>query len=168
MPYCWNQEPKKQEWAWQVLGTCFVQSYSTSLGIGCLHRIHVVLSPFCISWTCHSRIMRPPWRRKWCGTHLGDIITCFQIIVFSVLWSNCLLPLLPLNPCTVARQGPVSSRSQTCRVGALSSSVCNCQTSKASCAGLCKYFMDLTLVTAYFDANKVLGIQWYLANIEWL
>lgn len=94
--------------------------------------------------------MRPPGRRKWYGTHLGDIITCFQIIVFSVLWSNCLLPLLPLNPCTVARQGPVSSQSQTCRVGVSSSSVCNCQMSKASCAVLCKYFMDLTLVTVIF------------------
>lgn len=94
--------------------------------------------------------MRPPGRRKWYGTHLGDIITCFQIIVFSVLWSNCLLPLLPLNPCMVARQGPVSSQSQTCRVGVSSSSVCNCQMSKASCAVLCKYFMDLTLVTVIF------------------
>lgn len=105
----------------------------------------------CISWTCHSRILRPPWRRRWCGTHVGDITTCFQSIVFSVLSSNCLLPLLPLNPCTVARQGLVSSRSQTCRVGGvLSSFVCHCQTSKASCAVLCKYFKDLTLVTVIF------------------
>lgn len=72
--------------------------------LGCLHRLNDVLSVFILyQLDLHSRIMRPPWTKGVATRHCGNFIMCFQIILFYVFQSNCLLPLLPVELYTGSR-----------------------------------------------------------------
>lgn len=116
----WITQSKKPGWSWQVFRTSCFQNHNA-----CIVGIRISPQSKCCV-VCRHFVSAGPailelWDHlgeRWGGTwHWGNIITCFQIIVFIVPWSNCLLPLLPFEPVYTHQIGTVNTWFWSCRMG---------------------------------------------------
>ena len=101
----WITQPKNPEWPWQVFRTSYIQDHHACI-------VGVRMSPqskgcvVCLHFVSAEPVIPELWDHlgeRWSGTwHWGNIM-CFQMIVVHVFPSNCVLPLLLFEPCTVTR-----------------------------------------------------------------
>ena len=101
----WITQPKNPEWPWQVFRTSCIQDHHACI-VGVRMSLQSKRCVVCLHFVSAGPAIPELWdhlEERWSGTWHWDNIMCFQIIVVHVLRSNCLLPLLPFEPCTVTR-----------------------------------------------------------------